>query len=224
MFGEIAPGYDRANHVLSLNVDRYWRRVTVKSVWPDREGPLLDVCTGTGDLALAYYRATSGKYPIVGADFCPQMLLIAREKARRLGAEPTIGFVEADAQALPFAGGTFQIVTVAFGLRNVADTDRGLSEMMRVLKPGGRLAVLEFSSPTRQPMRAAYAIYLRHVLPRVGQFLVRNRAGAYNYLTDSVGEFSAGPSVAARMLAAGFSTVDVRPLTFGIATLYVGRK
>src|SRR5688572_1468791 len=225
MFGEIAPSYDRMNHLLSLNVDRYWRRVTVRRLAPVAGGPILDLCTGTGDLALAFHRATGGKSKIVGADFCPQMLEIARRKAARgiRGGEP-IEWVEADAQNLPFEDGRFKIVSVAFGLRNVADTDRGLAEMARVCAPGGQVAVLEFSEPTWQPFKAVYGWYFRNVLPRIGQALARNRSNAYNYLPASVGEFPCGEALAERMRAAGLTQVRFWPLTLGIATLYIGTK
>src|SRR5262245_14047738 len=142
MFGHIAPSYDFLNHLLSLNVDHYWRWRTTREVPPRGDAPILDLCTGTGDLAFAYDRAAEGRVPIVGADFCHAMLALAEEKAAQLGAADHIRFLEADAQRLPFADNHFQIVCVAFGLRNVTDTDRGLAEMVRVLRPGGRLAIL----------------------------------------------------------------------------------
>lgn len=224
MFGEIAPKYDRLNHLLSLQTDRYWRWRTVLKLRPRPGEPILDVCTGTGDLALAFYRATRGAAPIVGSDFCPEMLEIARQKRDRLGITGDLTFQEADAQDLPFPDNHFQIVSVAFGLRNVADTDRGLREMTRVCQPGGQVAVLEFSMPTWQPFRGIYSFYFRRILPRIGQWLARNDSHAYCYLPESVGEFPAGQALADRMLAAGLRQVDFFPLTGGIATLYVGEK
>ncbi|MGD9722438.1 MAG: bifunctional demethylmenaquinone methyltransferase/2-methoxy-6-polyprenyl-1,4-benzoquinol methylase UbiE [Pirellulales bacterium] len=223
MFGEIAGQYDFLNHLLSMGVDVYWRRRTVRKVPPQGDAPVLDLCTGTGDLALAYSRASRGRTPVVGADFCQPMLAIGRDKARRAQAEQ-VTFVEADAQNLPFAADTFQIVSVAFGLRNVADTDRGLREMLRVCRPGGKIAVLEFSMPTRQPVRAMYSWYFRNVLPRIGQAVARNGNGAYHYLPDSVGEFPQGEALCTRMRAAGARDVRHYPLTLGVATLYVGSK
>ncbi|HVT27402.1 MAG TPA: ubiquinone/menaquinone biosynthesis methyltransferase, partial [Lacipirellulaceae bacterium] len=169
MFGQIARRYDFLNHLLSLGIDHYWRWRTVRLVPPSGSLPILDVCTGTGDLALAYDRAARGSTPILGADFCHEMLVIAREKAGRAGANSRITFVEADAQDLPVPGDAFQIVCVAFGLRNVADTNRGLTEMTRVCAPGGHLAVLEFTTPTWQPFKSIYGWYFRHALPRIGQ-------------------------------------------------------
>jgi len=228
MFGEIAGRYDFLNHFLSLGIDRYWRWKTVRRVPPQGNEPLLDLCTGTGDLALAYARRAGSETQVVGADFCHPMLVIAEEKRQKAGAKngsaPHVTFVEADAQRLPFADNHFQIVTVAFGLRNVTDTDLGLREMARVCRPGGRVAVLEFSSPSLQPFKALYGWYFRHVLPRIGQALARNRHDAYNYLPSSVGEFPSGEALAERMRAAGLSRVQFWPLTLGVATLYVGEK
>lgn len=224
MFGEIAGRYDLLNHLLSLNVDRWWRRRTVQSVPPRGDGPILDLCTGTGDLALAYYEATAGRVPIVAADFCHPMLKQGMEKGRRRGTNGQMMFIEADAQQLPLPDDRFQIVCVAFGLRNVTDTDRGLSEMVRVCRPGGSVAVLEFSQPTWPVLGPMYGWYFRQVLPRVGQFLARNGNDAYHYLPASVGEFPSGEALAQRMRAAGLVEVRVRPLTFGVATLYVGVK
>ncbi len=224
MFGEIAQRYDLLNHLLSMNVDKYWRWRTVRAVPPRGEGPILDLCSGTGDLALAYYKASGGRLPIVAADFCHPMLVIGRDKGRRAGANGQMTFVEADAQRLPLPDDHFQIVCVAFGLRNVTDTDQGLREMVRVCQPGGQVAVLEFSQPTWAPFRAVYGWYFRNVLPRIGQALARNRQEAYSYLPQSVGEFPCGEALADRMRLAGLSQVRFEPLTLGIATLYVGTK
>jgi demethylmenaquinone methyltransferase/2-methoxy-6-polyprenyl-1,4-benzoquinol methylase len=152
------------------------------------------------------------------------MLAVGEEKKRRANINGNLTFLEADTQALPFEDNTFQLVTVAFGLRNVSNTDRGLSEMARVCEPGGRVVVLEFSLPTHQPLKSLYGYYFRHVLPKVGQWFARNRHDAYRYLPDSVGEFPQGTQLAEKMRAAGLSRVEYRPLTFGIATLYIGTK
>jgi demethylmenaquinone methyltransferase/2-methoxy-6-polyprenyl-1,4-benzoquinol methylase len=224
MFGEIAPSYDRMNHLLSMQVDRYWRWWTVRKLAPNDGEPILDVCTGTGDLALTFYRHTRGRAPIVASDFCPEMLRIGERKRDRLGARDQITFVEADSQHLPFDNDHFQIVSVAFGLRNVTNTDRGLAEMARVCRPGGKVAVLEFSTPTWQPFKGLYGWYFRHVLPRIGQFLARNNSDAYSYLPESVGQFPQGEVLAQRMRDAGLSEVRYYGLTGGIATLYVGVK
>jgi demethylmenaquinone methyltransferase/2-methoxy-6-polyprenyl-1,4-benzoquinol methylase len=223
MFAEIAPRYDFMNHFLSLGTDVYWRWRTVRKVSPQGHAPILDLCTGTGDLALAFRKASTNGTAVVGADFCHPMLVLGHEKARRREASG-VTFVEADAQRLPFSDNMFQIVSVAFGLRNVTDTDQGLREMIRVCQPGGKIAVLEFSMPTVQPFRFAYGFYFRHVLPKIGQMLARNQQDAYNYLPASVGEFPQGEALAQRMRAAGASQVAYYPLTLGVATLYVGVK
>jgi demethylmenaquinone methyltransferase/2-methoxy-6-polyprenyl-1,4-benzoquinol methylase len=224
MFGRIADRYDFLNHLLSLGIDHYWRWRTVRIVRPSGPLPILDVCTGTGDLALAYDRAAGRQAPIVAADFCHEMLEIGRKKAAKTGADSRITFLEADAQNLPVPTGAFQIVCVAFGLRNVADTDRGLAELTRACAPGGQVAVLEFSTPTWQPFKAIYGWYFRHVLPRIGRFFARNSDDAYAYLPASVGEFPQGEALAERMRAAGLTGLRRYPLTFGVATLYVGKK
>ncbi|MDP6443855.1 MAG: bifunctional demethylmenaquinone methyltransferase/2-methoxy-6-polyprenyl-1,4-benzoquinol methylase UbiE [Pirellulaceae bacterium] len=224
MFGQIAPKYDRMNHLLSLNIDYYWRWRTTRLIDVNCAAPILDVCTGTGDLALAFHRRTRGRTRVVGADFCREMLEVGEQKKRRAGIADRLAFVEADAQELPFDDDQFQLVSVAFGLRNVADTDRGLREMARVCRPGGQVAVLEFSMPRWQPLRAIYAWYFRHVLPRLGQLLARNDESAYNYLPQSVGEFPSGDALAQRMEDAGLQRVSYRALTMGVASLYVGVK
>jgi demethylmenaquinone methyltransferase/2-methoxy-6-polyprenyl-1,4-benzoquinol methylase len=225
MFGEIAGWYDFLNHLLSLGIDRSWRRTTVKLVPPRRDsGPILDVCTGTGDLALAYWRASGKRARVVATDFCRPMLTIGQEKCRRANADAHIALVESDAQLLPFADDTFQIVSVAFGLRNVSDTDAGLREMTRVCRQGGTVAVLEFSLPKNRVFRAIYNGYFRWFLPKIGQTLARNSQEAYNYLPTSVGEFPQGEALAERLRAAGLSNVRFYSFTFGVATLYVGEN
>jgi demethylmenaquinone methyltransferase / 2-methoxy-6-polyprenyl-1,4-benzoquinol methylase len=258
MFGQIAGRYDLLNHLLSLGIDRSWRRKTVKLVPPEGDAPILDVCTGTADLALAYWKASNGAIPVVGTDFCGPMLAIGREKCRRAGAAPArpspfgrgaggedtegqspaaltltlsqrerghgITLLEADTLHLPFPDATFQIVSVAFGLRNLSDTDAGLREMARVCRSGGRVAVLEFSTPTAWPLGAVYGWYFQRVLPRIGQALARNTQAAYNYLPQSVGRFPQGEALAERMRAAGLGEVWFRRFTFGVVTLYVGQK
>src|SRR5262245_20242475 len=191
MFGEIAPWYDFLNHLLSLNIDKRWRTRTTKLVppGPPECGPILDLCTGTGDLALTYDRAANGTVPIVAADFCHEMLVRAARKVAEAGADGRVRFVEADAQALPFPADAFQLVTVAFGLRNITDTDQGLAEMVRVTRHGGRVAILEFSKPRHRLLGLLYRWYFRYALPLIGQILCRNRESAYRYLPESVLKF-----------------------------------
>ena len=219
MFADIAPRYDLLNHLLSLNVDRYWRWRTTRLVPPDLSGPHLDVCTGTGDLALAYHRAGKGKLPVVATDFCAPMLV--RGNAKAAG---TIPFLVADTMRLPFPDASFQAVTVAFGLRNVADTLAGLREMARVCRPGGTVAVLEFSTPRLWPLRPFYLWYFRTILPLIGRWVSRSSDFAYSYLPASVAAFPEREALAAIFAEAGLAGTTWRSLTFGIATLYWGRK
>ncbi len=224
MFGEIASRYDFLNHLLSAGIDRRWRRRTTQLA-PLREGgTVLDVCTGTGDLALAYWRSGGGRTEVVGADFCRPMLEIGLAKVRRAGADDKISLVEADAEHLPFENDRFEIVSVAFGLRNISDTDLGLREMARVCRPGGRVVVLEFSMPRSKLIQEVYKRYFRRLLPLVGQALAKNKQEAYNYLPASVEEFPQDEALAQRFRGAGLKDVCYRRLTFGVATLYMGVK
>jgi demethylmenaquinone methyltransferase / 2-methoxy-6-polyprenyl-1,4-benzoquinol methylase len=224
MFAEIAPTYDLLNHLLSLNVDKAWRKRVTKLVPCTDGGPILDLCTGTGDLAFAYDKACAGKAAIVAADFCAEMLTRAVHKSAKRGSNERIRFVEADAQRLPFASAQFEIATVAFGLRNVTDPEKGIAEMVRVLKPGGRLAILEFSKPRHWFFGRMYRLYFRYLLPWVGQLFSRSRQSAYRYLPQSVLEFPDGEALADRLRQHGLTGVWFKAFTFGIATLYVGTK
>jgi len=224
MFGSIAGRYDFLNHLLSLNIDRAWRRFTTRAVPPVPGVPVLDCCTGTADLALAYDRAGKGRSPVVGADFCREMLLIGNAKVRKAGASGRITLVEGDAQRLPVPSDTFGVVTVAFGLRNVADTARGIDELIRVARPGGKVAILEFSRPRGPVLGRLYLAFFRHVLPRVGQAIAPNQQDAYNYLPSSVLQFPDGQAMLDLLASRGLVDLEQHPLTFGIATLYVGAK
>jgi demethylmenaquinone methyltransferase/2-methoxy-6-polyprenyl-1,4-benzoquinol methylase len=224
MFGNIAPSYDRLNHLLSLNIDKRWRRRTVQLVPPQGTAPILDLCTGTGDLALAYHRAAGGRAAIVGADFCHEMLVRAQQKTDQRLAAGQVSYLEADAQRLPFPDDHFEIAAVAFGLRNVTDTDRGLAEMVRVTRMGGRVAILEFSKPRHWLFGRLYRMYFRYLLPAIGQLVSRSKDNAYRYLPASVIEFPDGEELAARLRSHGLVDVVWRPFTFGIATLYTGTK
>lgn len=220
MFAGVARRYDLLNHVLSLNIDKSWRSTTLKRVPPIGSAPILDVCTGTGDLALGYRRLLDPGSPVIGADFCPPML----QQARNKDVEEGVVWIEADAQALPFADDVFQIVSVAFGLRNVADTRLGLSEMTRVCQPGGRVAILEFSRPRIPGISALYLAYFKYLLPWIGQWVSRSHQQAYHYLPASVLTFPDGQEMLDLMTEAGLTDVRGVRLTLGIATLYVGSK
>jgi demethylmenaquinone methyltransferase/2-methoxy-6-polyprenyl-1,4-benzoquinol methylase len=218
------PRYDLLNHLLSLNIDRYWRRRTTRLIPPQGDEPILDLCSGTGDLALAYDRAAQGRVKIVGADFCHEMLIRAYQKTDKRRASGRIRYLEADAQHLPFADNQFQLTTVAFGLRNVTDANRGVAEMVRVTRPGGRVAILEFSRPRGWLFGRLYQFYFRKLLPRIGQAISRSQDNAYHYLPASVLEFPDGDALAERLRIHGLTEVRWYPFTFGIATLYVGTK
>ena len=223
MFAEIAPRYDLVNRLLSGGIDVWWRHVTVRRAPPPAAGgAILDLCTGTGDLALAYRAAAAPGVRVVGADFCRPMLDRAAEKSAR--SQAAVEWVEADAMDLPFPDAAFDLVTVAFGLRNIADTARGLAEMARVCRPGGRLAILEFSLPRSAVIRAGYLWYFRNVLPFLGNTVARNRSDAYTYLNQSVEAFPSGEALAALVRAAGFGRVEMVPLSCGIATLSVATR
>jgi demethylmenaquinone methyltransferase/2-methoxy-6-polyprenyl-1,4-benzoquinol methylase len=224
MFGSIAGRYDFLNHLLSLNIDRSWRRFTTRTVPPVPGVPVLDCCTGTADLALEYDRASGGGSPVVGSDFCRPMLALGLKKARKTGADARVVLVEGDTLALPFPSDTFGVVTVAFGLRNVSDTAGGLDEMIRVARPGGTVAVLEFSKPTGPVLGRLYLAFFRHVLPRVGQTIAPNDDDAYSYLPASVLEFPEGQALLDLMAARGLGSLRMHRLTLGVATLYVGVK
>jgi len=219
MFTAIAPRYDFLNHVLSLNIDRRWRRRAVASLdWEARpDGIYLDVCAGTMDLAAELARRAGFRGSVVGADFVVPMLVRGRGKASR--AVP----VAADALTLPFPDASFDGAMVGFGLRNLADLDAGLCEAARVLKPGARFVVLEFTTPRFAPLRAVYLLYFRHVLPAVGR-VVSKHTDAYTYLPESVLAFPDPDAFAARFAAAGFREVRYDVLTGGICALHHGAR
>jgi demethylmenaquinone methyltransferase/2-methoxy-6-polyprenyl-1,4-benzoquinol methylase len=176
-------------------------------------------------MALAIARHSPMSVDVVASDFCHAMLVIANHKAvRNSGARPRVRFLEADSQRLPFADDLFQCVTVAFGLRNVTDTQRGLREMTRVCRPGGQVLVLEFSRPTLWGLRQSYSYYFKNILPKIGQWFASNDKSAYSYLPESVGQFPDGQDLANLMTDAGLCDVRYTPLTFGVATIYEGRK
>jgi len=231
MFAEIAPRYDLLNHTLSLNIDKYWRKRTLDLLAPKAGDPFLDVCTGTGDLALSAAmrlrpkREDQAKTEVVASDFCGEMLRFARSKQTKMGIDAdSLVFLEADTTQLPFVDNRFQTVSVAFGLRNVVDTMKGLREMARVCRPGGQVAVLEFSQPTFPGLKQFYQFYFRHVLPRIGNQVAKNSSEAYAYLPQSVSQFPSGEAMAEMMREVPLVSVRYYPMTFGVATLYVGTK
>ncbi len=220
MFGEIAGRYDFMNHFLSGGTDIYWRWKTVRLARPENGDPILDVCTGTGDLAFAWRKKAGTETPVFATDFTHGMLKLAEKKRQ----QRDVVFMEADTLHLPFEDDTFQVVSVAFGLRNVASTIGGLAEMTRVCKPGGRVVVLEFSLPDNRILSRSYQGYFRNILPKMGQLLVRNRQAAYEYLPQSVSEFPNGSQLTEIMEEAGLERTMFRKLTGGIAAVYIGYK
>ena len=225
MFTSIAPRYDLLNHVLSFNVDRmWWRRAarTFSSILQKPDARVLDLCCGTGDMTFALRRAAGKSSPeIVGVDFSHAMLERAAEKSRSENAQ-TADWIEADALNLPFPGTHFDLVTSAFGFRNLANYDAGLSEIARVLRPGGECGILDFGEP-KGTMGTLYRFYFKQILPRVGTMISGVR-GPYAYLPASVERFPAPQEMLKRMRQAGFSEASWTPYTFGIAGLYRGRK
>jgi demethylmenaquinone methyltransferase/2-methoxy-6-polyprenyl-1,4-benzoquinol methylase len=227
MFEQIAPRYDLLNHLLSMQLDRIWRaRVArrLRSVLARPDARVLDVCCGTGDLALALARAGSAR--IAGTDFAYPMLVRARQKAATMAApEPgrDLRFFEADALRLPAAEGTFDAVTTAFGFRNLVNYEAGLRELLRVLRPGGVLAILEFMEPPEGIVGGLYRWYFRKVLPRIGG-AISGDAAAYRYLPASVSRFFRPDELAQSMKDAGYESVEFQVWTLGTVALHTGRK
>lgn len=219
MFGRVAPRYDLLNHLLSVSLDRVWRRKLARSLRLARGSRVLDLCCGTGDQAEALRGA---EIEIVAVDFCLPMLALSRPKFGR-GSSPKPRPLQADALALPLPDAAFEAVTVSFGLRNVADLDVALAEIARVLKPAGEIAVLEFAIPAWQPLRSLYLFYFRRLLPWVGRRVSRD-ASAYSYLPSSVLNFPQREGFTARLSAKGFEATGFRSLSGGILCLYRGRK
>ncbi|MGO9257556.1 MAG: bifunctional demethylmenaquinone methyltransferase/2-methoxy-6-polyprenyl-1,4-benzoquinol methylase UbiE [Bryobacteraceae bacterium] len=220
MFARVAHRYDLANHLLSFNIDRHWRSHTVRRMRPVLEKPgarALDICCGTGDLALALARERSGM--VFGSDFCHPMLDAARQKAGRRRVR--VGLFEADALRLPVRDASFDLVTVAFGFRNLANYAAGLTEMRRILRPDGMAAILEFSEPPDPVFASLYHFYSRRILPWIGGALSGSR-DAYTYLPESVRRFPKACELAEDMRRARFSGVSYEYLTGGIVALHVG--
>jgi demethylmenaquinone methyltransferase / 2-methoxy-6-polyprenyl-1,4-benzoquinol methylase len=222
MFSGIATKYDFLNHFLSVNIDKKWRRLVAKklrTVLDDENALVLDVACGTGDLSLELQRNAAAK--VIGTDFCRPMLEIAFDKNDK--SVTKIPYLEADGMNLSFADETFDAVTIAFGLRNFSNWQNGLIELRRILKPGGKLAILEFSTPLVPGFRQAFQFYFSNILPRIGGVVSGSR-GAYEYLPDSVSRFPDQKNLVKMMQETGFSEVEYKNLTGGIAALHTGAR
>lgn len=220
MFSGIAKKYDFLNHFLSVNIDKRWRRkvsAKLRDILADETAVVLDVACGTGDLSLEL--GLNAKAKVIGADFCRPMLTIAKEKTAKQNKK--IPYIEGDAMNLSFADASFDAVTIAFGLRNLSNVEAGIRELKRVLKPNGKLVILEFSAPRVPGLRQTFQFYFSHILPRIGGAFSGSR-GAYEYLPDSVSKFPDQKRLAEMLKNEGFSDVEYSNLTGGIAAIHIG--
>jgi len=221
MFDNIAPKYDFLNHFLSLGIDKLWRKKAIRILSDYESGYILDVATGTGDFAVAASKLKPRK--IIGFDISEQMLNVGRQKVKRLGLNDVIEFIKGDSEGMPFFDGQFDAITVAFGVRNFENLDRGLKEFYRVLKTDGVVIILEFSKPKHFPMKQLYLFYFFGILPLIGR-LVSKDSSAYSYLPESVMAFPDDQKFLSVLQNAGFSRTKQKRLSLGIATIYIGQK
>lgn len=222
IFSAIANQYDLFNQLASLGIDRGWRRELVRECRLGASSRVLDLCSGTGDVALAIARQAAPA-EVVATDFTPEMLEVAERKAAEYDGPTQIEIQLADAQDLPFPDESFDVVTVAFGVRNLPDRAANFAEVLRVLKPGGRYVILEFSRPPFAPWRGVYHVYLRQVIPAIGGALTGDRDG-FVYLNDSIRQFPNQPRLAAELRAAGFSAISWKDLSGGIVAVHLAVK
>jgi demethylmenaquinone methyltransferase/2-methoxy-6-polyprenyl-1,4-benzoquinol methylase len=221
MFDNIAHRYDFLNHLLSLGIDKLWRRSAVKMLKKQQPKTILDIATGTADFAIADYNAAPEK--IIGVDIAEQMLAIGREKIKAKGLDGKIVLQRGDSENLPFDNNTFDAITVGFGVRNFENLEKGLKEMYRVLNPKGTVVVLEFSKPKVFPVKQLFYFYFHYVCPLIGKWFSKDPR-AYTYLPESVDLFPEGNNFIAKLNEAGFQNTQCKPLTFGIASIYTGYK
>ncbi len=222
MFNNIAGKYDFLNHALSLNIDKIWRNKAIKALKPLNPQTILDIATGTGDFAILSAKKLQPEH-VTGIDISEKMLECGIEKIKKLDLQSTITLEVGDSEAMKFADNSFDAITVGFGVRNFENLEQGLSEMVRVLKPNGIAAILEFSMPEHFPIKQLYTFYFKHILPFIGKIFSKDY-DAYYYLFNSVQEFPYGQKFADIAKAAGFQDVPIQKLTFGIASLYICRK
>ena len=220
LFDRIAGTYDGLNHVLSLNIDKRWRRRAIRMLAPAEQ--VLDVAIGTADLTIEILRQGKAQH-VTGIDLSHGMMAIGEQKVAKRGYAQQVQFDYGSAQQMPYANASFDTVTCAYGVRNFANMDEGLSEMYRVLRTGGELMVLEFSYPTNPVIRWSYDLYFTHILPFIGNLFSRDK-GAYSYLNRSVKNFPYGEAFCQHLRKAGFSQIKATPLTFGISTIYTAVK
>ena len=218
MFDNIAPTYDLLNHSLSLGIDRRWRRAAINSLKPFRPQHILDVATGTGDFAILAAQELKPQ-TLLGVDLSEGMMQVGREKVLRAGLQDVVSFQREDCLSLSFADDSFDALTVAYGIRNFSDLDQGLREMRRVLKPGGRLVIIELTAPRRFPMRQLFWLYSHVYMPTLGRIVSRDRQ-AYKYLPATMEAFPQGEQMQEILSRAGFHDVQFRRFTFGLSTLY----
>ncbi len=221
MFDAIAPSYDFLNHLLSFSIDKYWRREVVKRLPNINDLKVLDVSTGTGDMAISIAKRRTGR--IVGIDISEKMLQIGAQKTKKKKLDKIISFQQADVADLPFQDNIFDACTVAFGVRNFERLEKGLSEMYRTLKPSAKVIILEFSTPEKSPFKQIYAFYSQKILPFIGKSVSKDKT-AYSYLPDSVKAFPGKKEFQRLLSSVGFKEVCAQPYTFGIVTIYAGIK
>jgi demethylmenaquinone methyltransferase/2-methoxy-6-polyprenyl-1,4-benzoquinol methylase len=221
MFDNIAPTYDFLNHFLSAGIDRRWRRKAVDSIASISPKVILDLATGTGDFAVEALRLSPTK--VIGGDISDLMMNVGRDKAKKLKATDVLEFQRVDSENMPFEDNKFDAITVGFGVRNFENLEKGLTEMRRVLRPGGRIAILEVAKPKQFPMKQLYSIYFHYILPFVGR-LFSSDVRAYTYLPESVNAFPEGEDFVAILNKVGFRQVGYQPLTFGICAFYTCEK
>lgn len=223
MFNDIAPSYDRLNHLMSLGIDNIWRKKALKEIVDGTQQQILDVACGTGDSTIAIAKAMEPGGRVTGIDISAGMMEPLMRKAAHEGVHDRIKLLQADALQMPFEADSFHRVTCAFGIRNFEDRKKGLAEFLRVLKPGGRAVILELGIPDKPFIKALYDIYFRHILPLIGGIISGNRA-AYRYLPESVYAFPRPETFCAMMERAGFHNVRHRNFTFGLCRLFIGEK
>ncbi|TET38164.1 MAG: bifunctional demethylmenaquinone methyltransferase/2-methoxy-6-polyprenyl-1,4-benzoquinol methylase UbiE [Planctomycetota bacterium] len=223
MFASIARRYDLLNHLLSLSLDVTWRRETVRLADLSPGATVLDVCAGTGDLALAFSARLGGRGKVIATDITSQMLEMGNRKLRAARSNG-VAFAVADTLSLPVADETVDVVSAAFGVRNLESMEDGLSEIARVLRPGGRALILEFAPPRSPVMKRIYGLYLNHVIPIIGRVISGSRIDAYRYLAETISKFLEPAQLAGMMKSAGLREVTVHPLTCGIVNVHRGVK